>query len=335
MPKRTFIIAEAGVNHNGDIELARRLVDIAKEAGADAVKFQTFIAEQVVSAYAEKAEYQKTNTGNNESQLEMIKKLELSFADFEGLQAYCKKAGILFLSTAFDLDSISFLSSLQLPYGKVPSGEITNLPYLEKMAGAFPKIILSTGMASYEEIGDALAVLKAKGVRKEDITVLHCNTEYPTPLHDVNLVAMLEIKKRFDVAVGYSDHTLGIGVPVAATALGATIIEKHFTTDTTLPGPDHVASLDPIALKEMVKAIREVDTMLGDPSQKPTQSETKNKPIARRSIVAKKKISKGETFTENNISVKRPGTGISPMKWYDVLGKVAARDFEPDQLIEL
>jgi len=335
MSKTTFIIAEAGVNHNGDISLACRLIDIAREAGADAVKFQTFIAEKVVSAFAEKAEYQKTNTGNNDTQLEMIKKLQLSFEDFSGLQAYCKKAGILFLSTAFDLESISFLQSLQLPYGKIPSGEITNLPYLEKMAGAFPQLILSTGMCTYDEIGEALDVLTGSGARKETITLLHCNTEYPTPIGDVNLLAMEEMRKRFGLKTGYSDHTLGIEVPVAAAAMGATIIEKHFTTDKSLPGPDHVASLDPGELKAMIQAIRRVDTILGDPAKKPTQSEIKNMPIARRSIVAGKHIKKGEVFTKENITVKRPGSGISPMKWYQVLGQIAGKDFQPDQLIEL
>lgn len=333
MNNRVFIIAEAGVNHNGDPELARRLVYEAYKAGADAVKFQTFKAELVMSKFAVKADYQKTNTGNNESQLEMVKKLQLPYEAFTELKRYCDELGIIFMSTPFDLDSIDFLSSLKVGIIKIPSGEITNLPYLIKIGKLGLRIILSTGMATLEEIGEAIRVLRENGTG--DISVLHCNTEYPTPFSDVNLRAMETIRNRFGVEVGYSDHTLGIEVPVAAVALGATIIEKHFTLDKKLEGPDHVASLEPQELAAMVKAIRNTTEALGVPDKKPSVSETKNMVIARKSITAKRDIKKGELLTDDNLTVKRPGSGISPMRWYEVVGQVAIRDFIEDELIEL
>jgi N,N'-diacetyllegionaminate synthase len=335
MKNKTFIIAEAGVNHNGSIEIAKKMIEVAKECGADAIKFQTFKAEKIVSKYAPKAEYQKQTTGETDSQLEMVKKLELSFGDFIALKEYCDKLNIMFLSTPFDFESIEFLNDLGLEIFKIPSGEITNLPYLEKIGKLGKKIILSTGMADLGEIEDALDILIFSGTKKENITVLHCNTEYPTPYEDVNLLAMLTIKEAFKVKVGYSDHTLGIEVPIAAVALGASVIEKHFTLDKNMEGPDHKASLEPYELKAMIDAIRNIEKSLGDGIKKPSKSELKNKDIARKSIVAKRKIKKGEIFTEDNITVKRPGNGISPMRWYEVLGKVASRDYEEDELIEI
>lgn len=328
-----FIIAEAGVNHNGDIRLAKKLIDAAKSAGADAVKFQTFKAESVVSKLAQKAEYQKQTTGVDESQLEMVKKLELSFCDFKELKKYCEEKEILFLSTPFDFDSIDFLESLEMPIYKVPSGEITNLPYLIKIARIGKSVIMSTGMSDLDEVGLALEVLRDNGAGS--ITLLHCNTQYPTPFEDANLKAMLTLKERFGVAVGYSDHTLGIEAPIAAVALGATVIEKHFTLDKNMEGPDHKASLDPQELKAMVTSIRNIEVALGDGIKRPSKSETPNKEVARKSIVARRNIVKGEIFTEDNLTVKRPGNGISPMKWFEVLGKKATRDFCEDELIEL
>lgn len=328
-----FIIAEAGDNHNGNFELALRLVDQAVEAGADCVKFQTFVTEQVISKFAEKAEYQKENTGSEETQFEMVKRLELSFDQFREIQQYCKKKGILFLSTPFDLESIDFLQEIEIPFWKIPSGEITNLPYLEKIAATGKDIVLSTGMCTMEEIEEALRILRDRGAGK--VTLLHCNTEYPTPYCDVNLRAMNTLKEHFGVEVGYSDHTRGIEVPIAAAACGAKVIEKHFTLDKNMEGPDHKASLEPEELKEMVQAIRNIEAAMGSEEKFPTDSERKNKEIARKSIVAGKNIKKGEIFTEKNLAVKRPGSGISPMNWYDVIGTKAVRDFQEDEMILL
>ena len=335
MAKTVFIIAEAGVNHNGRIELARRLVDVAVEAEVDAVKFQTFKAENVISCFAEKAEYQKQTTDLEETQLEMARCLELNRDEHEKLMKYCISKNIEFLSTPFDLESIDLLVSLGLERIKIPSGEITNLPYLCHIGKYGKAIILSTGMASLEEIEAALVLLEKSGTSRANVTVMHCNTEYPTPMIDVNLKAMLSIRNSLGVEVGYSDHTLGIEVPVAAVALGASVIEKHFTLDRTLPGPDHRASLEPIELKAMVQSIRNVEKAMGDGIKRASPSELKNKPIARKSIVAAMDINKGVRITEENITVKRPGTGISPMLWGEVLGKVAIRDFKSDELIEL
>ncbi len=335
--QRTLIIAEAGVNHNGNLDNAVKLIDAAVEAGVDYVKFQTFKAEKLVSKSAQKAEYQKQNTGNEtESQLQMLQKLELSERDHEYLIDYCKSKGIKFFSTAFDLDSLAYLSKIGLTLVKIPSGEITNLPYLRKAASLFSEVILSTGMATMQEIKDAMNVFLESGIGKEKITILHCNTEYPTPMQDVNLNAMLHIQKEFGTAVGYSDHTMGIEVPIAAVALGGTVIEKHFTLDKNMPGPDHIASLEPDELKAMVSAIRNLEAALsGNGVKEPSASEKKNMAIGRKSLVASTDIKKGEVFTEQNVTVKRPGTGISPMKWDSVMGLTAKQDFSEDQLIEL
>ncbi|WP_333859919.1 N-acetylneuraminate synthase [Clostridium sp.] len=333
MDKKSFIIAEAGVNHNGDIEIAKKMIDKALESGVDAIKFQTFISEKVVSKYAEKAEYQNQNTSKTESQLEMVKKLELSFDNFKELKKYCDFKRIEFLSTAFDFDSIDFLNSLGIRIWKIPSGEITNLPYLIKIAKTNKPVILSTGMSTIVEIEEAINILKANGCK--DITLLHCTTEYPAPYEDVNLKAMDTLKKKFNVPVGYSDHTEGIEIPIAAVAMEASIIEKHFTLDRNMEGPDHKASLEPDELKAMVKYIRNIESAIGDGEKKPTESEMKNIPIARKSIIAKCRIKKGETFTKENITVKRPGNGISPMRWFDVIGKTSVRNFEEDELIEI
>lgn len=328
-----YIIAEAGVNHNGDLNLAKEMVDCAKEAGADCIKFQTFKSENLVSKFAEKANYQKRQTQSNESQLEMLKKLELSYNDFLELNDFCKSKNIDFLSTAFDLDSIEFLSKLDMKKWKIPSGEVTNLPYLIRVAKQKKPIILSTGMCTMKEIKDALDVLYRNGAK--DITILHCTTEYPAPFKEVNLNAMKTLEKQFKLPVGYSDHTVGIEIPIAAVALGAIVIEKHFTLNRNMEGPDHKASLEPDELRDMVKAIRNVEVAMGNGQKIPTPSEEENKIIARKSIVAKCYIRKGETFTEQNITIKRPGNGISPMKWFEVLGKQAKRDFQEDELIEL
>ena len=328
-----FIIAEAGVNHNGDVSIAKELIDAAKSAGANAVKFQTFKAEHLVSKVAQKADYQKQVSETDESQLEMLKKLELSYDDFKDLKKYCEEKGILFLSTAFDFDSIDFLESLEMPIYKVPSGEITNLPYLMKIASTGKPVIMSTGMSDLDEVGLALEVLRDNGVGT--MTLLHCNTQYPTPFEDANLKAMLTLKKRFGLAVGYSDHTLGIEAPIAAIALGATVIEKHFTLDKSLVGPDHKASLDPQELKAMVTSIRNIEVALGNGIKQPSVSESMNKEVARKSIVARRNIVKGEIFTQDNLTVKRPGNGISPIKWFEVLGMSAERDFYEDELIDL
>jgi len=330
---KIFVIAEAGVNHNGDIKLAKKLIDVAKSAGVDAVKFQTFKAENVVSKVAQKAEYQKETTGADESQLDMVKNLELTFQDFRELKKYCEEKEILFLSTPFDLESIEFLESLDIPIYKVPSGEVNNLLYLMKIAGTGKPIIMSTGMTDLDEVSSALEVLRDNGAGT--ITLLHCNTQYPTPFEDANIKAMLTLKERFGIAVGYSDHTLGIEAPVAAVALGATVIEKHFTLDKNMEGPDHKASLDPQELKAMVTAIRNIEVALGDGIKRPSKSEISNKEVARKSIVARRNIIKGEIFTENNITVKRPGNGISPMRWFEIIGEIAKRDFCEDELIEI
>lgn len=327
---KVMIIAEAGVNHNGSMELARKLVLEAKKAGADYVKFQSFKTEKLVSKFAEKAEYQKKTTGSEESQFAMIKKLELSENDHLELIAYCKELGIGFSSSPFDKDGIGYLDSLNVDFFKVPSGEITNLPYLRELAKYKRPVILSTGMCTMEDVRDALQVLK-----DSDVTVLHCNTEYPTPMKDVNLKAMLTLRDKFNVKIGYSDHTLGVEVPISAVALGATVIEKHFTLDKTMEGPDHRASLEPNELKLMVDSIRNIEKALGTGVKEPSESERKNMAIARKSIVANGFIKAGEVFTEANVTTKRPGTGISPMKWDSVIGQKAKRDFHEDEIIEL
>ena len=335
--KKVVIIAEAGVNHNGDLQLAKRLIDAACNAGVDYVKFQTFKSEKLVSKTAQKASYQIQNTKDStESQLQMLKKLELSNNQHEELINYCRNKGVGFFSTAFDLDSLDYLKEIGLKMVKIPSGEITNLPYLRKAAYLFEKVIISTGMSEMSEISDCINVFLKSGISIEDIIIMHCNTEYPTPMTDVNLMAMIGIKEEFGVTVGYSDHTLGIEVPIAAVALGGKVIEKHFTLDRSLPGPDHSASLEPDELKQMVNAIRNIELAIsGSGKKEPSSSELKNILIARKSIVAKNKILAGETFTEENITTKRPGNGISPMKWDEVIGKVAIKDFNEDDLIEL
>lgn len=332
---KTFIIAETGVNHNGKIDLAYKLIDVAKEAGADAVKFQTFTADTSVTKTAKKAGYQNKTSDKKETQYEMIKKLELNEQQHKKLISYCKNKNIQFLSSPFDFASIELLNKLRINTYKIPSGEIINLPYLRKVGEYNKNVIMSTGMADLGEIEDALNTLINAGTKKEKITVLHCNTEYPTPIEDVNLSAMLTIKNAFDVNVGYSDHTMGIEVPIAAVSMGARVIEKHFTLDRNLPGPDHKASLEPGELKAMVKAIRNIEKALGNGIKKPSPSELKNKPIVRKSIVAAKNIKKGKVFTEENITVKRPGNGISPMRWDEISGRIAKRDFSADELIEI
>lgn len=328
-----FIIAEAGVNHNGSITLAKKLIDIASDAGVDAVKFQTFKAETLVSKTAQKASYQKQTTDSNESQFDMIKRLELDVEAHNELIAYCKQKNILFLSTPFDLNSIDLLSRLGLVIFKIPSGEITNLPYLRKIGGLNKKVILSTGMADLSEIEEALNILTKAGTAKNNITVLHANTMYPTPMEDVNLRAMITIGKTFDVAYGYSDHTLGIEVDIAAVAMGASVIEKHFTLDKNMAGPDHKASLEPDELKNMVKSIRNIEIALGSSLKKPSPSETPNMIVARKSIVSSKKIKKGDLLTQDNLSIKRPGNGISPMLWDEVIDTIAQQNYQQDELI--
>ena len=330
---KVFIIAEAGVNHNGSIELAKKLIDVASESGADAVKFQTFKAEKLVSKNAQKADYQKQTTDTKESQFDMIKKLELDMDTHKELMAYCKTKNIMFLSTPFDHDSIELLSDLGLEIFKIPSGEITNLPYLRHIGKLNKKVILSTGMADIGEIEDALDILINAGTKKENIIVLHANTMYPTPMEDVNLKAMVTIGNTFDIAFGYSDHTLGIEVDIAAVALGACCIEKHFTLDKTMEGPDHKASLEPDELKAMVKAIRNIELALGSCVKKPTNSEIPNMQIARKSIIAKMDIKKGELLSENNLAIKRPGSGINPMRWDEIVGSIATKDYKEDELI--
>lgn len=332
---KTIIIAEAGVNHNGSIELAKQLSLKAKESGADYVKFQTGAPERVISRYAEMADYQKNNIGIVESQFEMVRKIMLKDDEFAPLMQYCQEIGIKFISTPFDLVSIDVLKPLKMDLWKIPSGEITNFPYLKKIAQQGEPVILSTGMSEMEEIENAIEVLCSNGLTKNQITLLHCNTEYPTPMKDVNLRAMEQMRERFGVKVGYSDHTQGIEVPIAAVALGAEVIEKHFTLDRTLPGPDHKASLEPDELKAMVDAIRNIEQALGDGDKHISESERKNVGIVRKSIVAARDIKQGELFTEDNLCVKRPGNGISPMRWEEVIGTCAKRDFMEDELIEL
>ena len=333
---RVIIIAEAGVNHNGSLDLAKLLVDIAVDAGADIIKFQTFKPEKLVSKTAKQAEYQQKNIGKQgESQFEMLKKLELTEDEHKELIEYCKKKRIRFLSTAFDMDSVEFLHSLNLGLWKIPSGEVTNYPYLCKIAHYQEPVILSTGMCEMSDIEAAIKVLADNGLSIDQITVLHCNTEYPTPFKDVNLKAMLTIGDKFGVKIGYSDHTMGIEVPIAAVALGATVIEKHFTLDKKMEGPDHKASIEPDELKAMVTTIRNIELALGTGNKSITESERKNLEAARKSIVASRQIKKGELFTEENLTVKRPGNGISPMRWDEVIGQIAKRDFVEDQLIDI
>ena len=328
-----LIIAEAGVNHNGNLDLALKMVDEAKRAGADIVKFQTAIPEKVISKYADKAEYQKKTTGNEESQLEMCKRIHLKLSDYDIIKKYCEEVGIEFLSTPFDLESIDYLEKLGLRLWKIPSGEITNLPYLIKIAKTGKPVIMSTGMAELNEVEEAVNVLKENGAG--EITLLHCTTEYPAPFESVNLRAMNTLREKVGTEVGYSDHTVGFEVAVAAAVLGASVIEKHFTLNHNMEGPDHKASLEPEEFEVMVNNIRLIEKALGDGVKQPAEAEKKNIAIARKSIVAAKDIKKGEVFTEDNITVKRPGSGISPMKWFEVLGTEAVRDFGEDELIEL
>jgi len=330
---KVFIIAEAGVNHNGSTELAKKLIDVAVHSGADAIKFQTFKAENLVSKKAQKAEYQKQTTDSKESQFEMIKKLELDVDTHQALIAYCAEKNILFLSTPFDHDSINLLNKLGLDIFKIPSGEITNLPYLKQIGTLNKQVILSTGMANLGEIEAALAVLVSAGTQRKRITVLHANTMYPTPMEDVNLKAMQTIGQAFDIAYGYSDHTLGIEVDIAAVAMGASVIEKHFTLDKTMEGPDHKVSLEPDELKAMVKAIRNIELALGSRVKQVSNSERPNMAVARKSLIAKIDIKQGEQFTENNLTIKRPGAGISPMRWDEVIGQTAQKNYLADDLI--
>ena len=333
MSSKVFIIAEAGVNHNGSLDLAKKLIDVASESGANAVKFQTFKAEKLVSKNAQKADYQKQTTNKTESQFDMIKKLELDMDTHKELIAYCETKNIMFLSTPFDHDSIELLNDLGLEIFKIPSGEITNLPYLRHIGKLNKKVILSTGMADIGEIEDALDILINTGTKKENITILHANTMYPTPMEDVNLKAMVTIGNTFDIAYGYRDHTLGIEVDIAAVALGACCVEKHFTLDKMMEGPDHKASLEPHELKSMIKAIRNIELALGSCVKKPSKSEIPNMQIARKSIVAKIEIKKGDKLSEENITIKRPGNGINPMRWDEVVGTIAAKDYKEDELI--
>lgn len=334
-PKKIIIIAEAGVNHNASMDMARRMVKEAARAGADYVKFQTAVPELVISSIAPKAEYQKETTGEGESQLEMCKAIHLPLTAYPELAELCRKEGIGFMSTPFDLVSIDSLAEIGMDYWKIPSGEITNLPYLRKIAAKGGRVILSTGMSTLDEVSAAVDVLEKGGISRDDIILLHCTTQYPTPYSDVNLRAMESLRQLHTGGVGYSDHTLGIEVPVAAAALGAQVIEKHFTLDKNLPGPDHRASLDPEELAAMVKAVRHIETALGSGEKKVAESERPNIEVARKSIVAARTIAKGETFTEENITVKRPGNGISPMLWDSVIGQTAKKDFPYDSLIEL
>lgn len=333
--RHVTVIAEAGVNHNGDIELARQMVVAAKQAGADYVKFQTAIPELVISTYAPKAEYQKITTGADESQLEMCRKIHLPLSDYAGLKAYCDEVGIGFMSTPFDLVSIDCLAELGMDYWKIPSGEITNLPYLRKIASYGGRVILSTGMSTLDEVENAVKILESNGTGRENIILLHCTTQYPTPFGAVNLRAMESLATLGCASVGYSDHTQGIAVPVAAVALGASVIEKHFTLDRSLPGPDQTASLEPDELRQMVDEIRQVELAFGDGEKKVAEVERPNIEVARKSIVATKFIRKGDVLSEDNLTVKRPGSGVSPMLWDSVIGTVAVADFLPDQPIEI
>ena len=329
---RVFVIAEAGVNHNGDIEIAKQLIDAASEAGADAVKFQTFQADSLVCRTAKKAEYQLETTDRTETQYDMLKKLELTPQMHRELIEHCIKRNIMFLSTPFDLESIKLLSELGMQIYKIPSGEITNLPYLREIAKQQKKIILSTGMSSMDEVKAAVNVLKNNGT--EDITLLHCNTQYPTPISDVNLLAMVKMREETGLPVGYSDHTQGIEVPIAAAALGAEVIEKHFTLDRKMEGPDHKASLEPQELMQMVVGIRKIESALGSNIKQVSESEMTNVAIVRKSIVAAANIKRGDKYTEKNITTKRPATGISPMLWDEIIGKTADRDYKVDEMIE-
>lgn len=335
MTLKLTIIAEAGVNHNGSLDLCYELIRHANEAGVDYIKFQTFKTELNIAKHTPKAAYQLESTEQSQSHFEMVKKLELTESDHHEIVSFCKVCGIKFSSTGFDKQSIDLLTDIDVDFLKIPSGEISNLPYLQYIASKKLPIILSTGMSTMQEIEDALAILESSGVKRNEITLLHCNTEYPTPMEDVNLRAMLSMKEKFGVDVGYSDHTLGIEVPIAAVAMGATVIEKHFTLDRSMEGPDHAASLEPTELKQMVRCIRNLEKALGDGVKKPSRSEEKNIPIVRKSIVALRPISEGEVLTKANLSVKRPGTGISPMEWDNVIGQKASRDFAPDDLIIL
>lgn len=330
---KVFIIAEAGVNHNGDMETAKRLVDVAALVGADAVKFQTFKAENLVCKNAQKAEYQLETTDEKESQFDMLKKLELTPEMHEQLMVYCRQKGIMFLSTPFDMESLRYLVERDMEIIKIPSGEITNYPFLRAVGKTKKKVVISSGMSTMEEVKAAVKILKDNG--SKEITVLHCNTEYPTPYADVNLMAMLTLKKELEVEIGYSDHTQGIEVPIAAAALGATVIEKHFTLDRNMDGPDHKASLEPDELQSMVRAIRNIEAALGNGKKLPSESEKRNISVVRKSIVAKCDIVEGEAFTEDNLTTKRPGTGVSPMLWTQVIGQKAKRDFSADELIEI
>ncbi|MDL2304100.1 N-acetylneuraminate synthase [Bacteroides sp. OttesenSCG-928-D19] len=332
---KVIIIAEAGVNHNGNYQMAKQLVLAAKEAGADYVKFQTAKPELVISRYAPKAEYQVNTTGAEESQLDMCRAIHLPLTDYKPLKEYCDEVGIKFLSTPFDLVSIDVLEELDMDYYKIPSGEITNLPYLRKVAAKGRPIILSTGMSSLADVEAAMNILSQAGTSPNNITLLHCTTEYPTPYADVNLRAMNTLATAFGVKTGYSDHTIGIEIPIAAVTMGATVIEKHFTLDKTLPGPDHPASLEPHELKQMVTAIRHIEVAMGSGIKKVSASEEKNSPIARKSIVAATNIKKGEAFNPQNLTVKRPGNGISPMRWDELMGQTATRNFGEDELIEI
>lgn len=333
---KTIIIAEAGVNHNGDMDIARRLIDVAAEAGVDYVKFQTFKAENLVTKSARKAEYQKRNIGGGDvSQLAMLRALELSHEDHYGLVEYCGKRGVRFFSTAFDLESVDFLASLDMPLWKVPSGEITNFPYLRDIGRTGKDVILSTGMSDLDDIQAAIDVLVRFGTPADRITLLHCTTEYPAPKNEVNLLAMQTMRARFGLPVGYSDHTQGIEIPVAAVAMGACVIEKHFTLDRGMHGPDHRASLEPNELRQMVEQIRNVEMAMGDGVKAAARSEIANMTIARKSIVAARDIKQGDVLTEENLTVKRPGGGVSPMRWESVLGRCAVRDFNEDQAIEI
>ena len=329
---KTLIIAEAGVNHNGNFELAKKLIDKAVESGADIVKFQTCKAENVISRYADKAEYQKVTTGEADSQLEMVRKLMLTYEEYGKLKEYCDEKGIGFLSTAFDQPSVDYLHSIGMKLWKIPSGEITNLPLLIKIAQLHEPIIMSTGMSELSEVAAAVKVLKDNGAA--DITLLHCTTEYPAPYEDVNLKAMDTMREAFGLPVGYSDHTKGLEIPVAAVARGACVIEKHFTLDRNMEGPDHKASIEPDELKSMVQQIRHVEVAIGDGVKRVSPSEEKNKDIARKSIIAKTDIQSGDTFSEENVTTKRPGSGIDPMRWFELLGKKAKHDYKEDYLIE-
>lgn len=333
MKNKTLIIAEAGVNHNGSVETALKLIDVAADAGADIVKFQTFKAKNLVTESAKMADYQKTNLGTEQTQLEMLKKLELSFEDHRLLVERCQKRGIRFLSTAFDFESLDFLKTLKMGLWKIPSGEITNLPYLEIIAKQGDPVIISTGMADYQEVEESVRVLLNVGLPKDRITVLHCNTEYPTPMNDVNLNAMKALGDRLGLAYGYSDHTMGIEIPIAAVALGACVIEKHFTLSRDMTGPDHKASLEPQELKAMVTGIRNIEMALGSFEKKVTESERKNRAIGRKSLIARASIAVGEKFTDKNVTVSRPGNGLSPMNWHRLLGRTSSKAYVAGELI--